>query len=174
MKPRIPLGCQSSAQQMPSHRVLHSRFIHVNHSGIIQQARSWRQFRTLVAELPHTKAKGDAFEHLCCAFLRTDPRFVAELESVWLRSEVPPAVATRLNLPKTDEGIDGVAQTRSGEFWTLQCKYLDNPKSTLTKNALDGFSHLSFTYCKGVTKALVLHTSSQPIRKPRKPKSRKS
>lgn len=136
-------------------------------SGTIAAANSWQQFRTLVAELPHTRAKGDAFEHLCCAFLRTDPRFVAELESVWLRSEVPPAVAARLNLPATDEGIDGIAETRSGEFWTLQCKYLDNPKSTLTKNALDGFSHLSFTYCKGVTKALVLHTSSQPIRKHR-------
>ncbi len=137
----------------------------MTHSGLLQSVHSWQAFRTLVAGLPHTKAKGDAFEHLCCAFLRTDPRFVAELESVWLRSEVPPAVVARLNLPKTDEGIDGVAQTRSGEFWTLQCKYLDNPKSTLTKNALDGFSHLSFTYCTGVTKALVLHTSSQPIRK---------
>ncbi len=115
--------------------------------------------------LPTTKAKGDAFEALCAAFLRTDPRYVAELKAVWLRHEVPPAIAKRLNLPSTDEGIDGIAQTHDGKFWSFQCKFLANPRSTLTKNDLDGFSHLSLTHCKGITKALVLHTSAAPIRK---------
>jgi superfamily II DNA or RNA helicase len=135
--------------------------------GLIKQAGSWDSFRALVAKLPNTKAKGDAFEHLCAAFLRSDPRYVAELKSVWLRSELPAAIAKQLNLPATDEGIDGIAQTRDGAFWSFQCKYLDDPRSTLTKNALDGFSHLSLTHCKGISKALVLHTSSAPIRKHR-------
>jgi superfamily II DNA or RNA helicase len=139
----------------------------VKSSGIIKQSGSWQAFRTLIAALPTTKAKGDAFESLCAAFLRTDPRYVAELHRVWLRSELPAAIASRLNLPRTDEGIDGIAQTRTGEFWSFQCKYLDDPQSTLTKNALDGFAHLSFTHCKGITKALVLHTSAAPIRKHR-------
>lgn len=60
-------------------------------SRIIHQVESWEQFRSLVTALPTTKAKGDAFEALCAAFLRTDPRYVAELQSVWLRHEVPPA-----------------------------------------------------------------------------------
>jgi superfamily II DNA or RNA helicase len=137
----------------------------MGHSGIIHQSRSWEQFRSAVAALATTKAKGDAFEGLCVAFLRTDPRYVAELKSVWLRHEVPAEIAKRLNLPSSDEGIDGIAQTHGGEFWSLQCKFLSNHKSTLTKNALDGFAHLSFTHCKGITKALVLHTSSAPIRK---------
>jgi superfamily II DNA or RNA helicase len=134
-------------------------------SGIIHQSQSWEQFRSAVTALATTKAKGDAFEGLCAAFLRTDPRYVAELKSVWLRHEVPAAIAKRLNLPSSDEGIDGIAETHGGEFWSLQCKFLSNHKSTLTKNALDGFAHLSFTHCKGITKALVLHTSSAPIRK---------
>jgi superfamily II DNA or RNA helicase len=134
-------------------------------SGIVAKLQSWEQFRSAVTTLGTTKAKGDAFESLCAAFLRTDPRYVAELKSVWLRHEVPAAIAKRLNLPSSDEGIDGIAQTHGGEFWSFQCKFLSNHKSTLTKNALDGFSHLSFTHCKGITKALVLHTSSAPIRK---------
>jgi superfamily II DNA or RNA helicase len=134
-------------------------------SGIIKQSQSWEQFRSAVAALPTTKAKGDAFEGLCAAFLRTDPRYVAELKSLWLRHEVPATIAKRLNLPPSDEGIDGIAQTHDGEFWSFQCKFLANHRSTLTKNDLDGFSHLSFTHCKGITKALVLHTSSAPIRK---------
>jgi len=137
----------------------------VKPSGIIHQAQAWEQFRSLVVTLPATKAKGDAFEALCAAFLRTDPRYVAELQSVWLRHEVPPAIAKRLNLPSTDEGIDGIAQTHDGDFWSFQCKFLSNRKATLTKNDLDGFSHLSLTHCKGITKALVLHTSAAPIRK---------
>jgi superfamily II DNA or RNA helicase len=134
-------------------------------SGSVQQARSWAQFHSLVGDLPTTKAKGDAFESLCAAFLRTDPRYVAELKTVWLRRDVPAKIAKRLNLPSSDEGIDGIAETHGGEFWSFQCKFLSNHKATLTKNALDGFAHLSFTHCKGVVKALVLHTSSAPIRK---------
>jgi superfamily II DNA or RNA helicase len=137
----------------------------MGHSGIIDQARSWEHFHSLVGGLSTTKAKGDAFESLCVAFLRTDPRYVAELKSVWLRRDIPTQIAKRLNLPYADEGIDGIAETHSGEFWSLQCKFLSNHKATLTKNALDGFSHLSFTHCKSVVKALVLHTSSAPIRK---------
>jgi len=137
----------------------------MGHSGIIHQSQTWEQFRSLVVTLPTTKAKGDAFEALCAAFLRTDPRYVAELKSVWLRHEVPAAITKRLNLPSSDEGIDGIAQTHSGEFWSFQCKFLSDHKATLTKNDLDGFAHLSFTHCKGIVKALVLHTSSAPIRK---------
>ena len=128
---------------------------------------SWGEFQTLLRQLPNTKAKGDAFEHLCLAFLRTDPRYVSDLKTVWLRKQVPAAIAKRLNLPDTDEGIDGIAETRDGQYWAFQCKYLDNPSHALTKNTLDGFSHLALTHCRGVTKALVLHTSAAPIRKHR-------
>jgi predicted helicase len=89
----------------------------MSQSGTLNHAQSWAHFRSLVADLPTTKAKGDAFESLCLAFLRADPRYAAELESVWLLKQVPKAVASRLNLPESDEGIDGIARTRSGEWW---------------------------------------------------------
>ena len=57
----------------------------VKSSGIIHQSQTWEQFRSAVAALPTTKAKGDAFEALCAAFLRTDPRYVAELKTVCRR-----------------------------------------------------------------------------------------
>lgn len=40
----------------------------------VSQVADWSAFRSLVVTLPTTKAKGDAFEALCSAFLRTDPR----------------------------------------------------------------------------------------------------
>ena len=40
----------------------------------VSQVADWSAFRSLVATLPTTKAKGDVFEALCSAFLRTDPR----------------------------------------------------------------------------------------------------
>ena len=132
--------------------------------GVLKQSESWEQFQTHVAALANTKEKGDAFERLCQLFLQTDSRY-KELKSVWLLKEVPASIAVQINLPGPDEGIDGIAQTVDGEFWSWQSKYRDNPKQTLTKNDLDGFSHLSFTYCKGIVKALVMHTSSEPIKK---------
>lgn len=132
--------------------------------GVLKQSESWEQFQTHVAALANPKQKGDAFERLCQLFLQTDSRY-KELKSVWLLKEVPASVALQINLPGPDEGIDGIAQTVDGEFWSWQAKYRDNPKQTLTKNDLDGFSHLSFTYCKGIVKALVMHTSSEPIKK---------
>ena len=132
--------------------------------GVLKQSESWEQFQTHVAALANTKEKGDAFERLCQLFLQTDSRY-KELKSVWLLKEVPASIALQINLPGPDEGIDGIAQTVDGEFWSWQAKYRDNPKQTLTKNDLDGFSHLSFTYCKGIVKALVMHTSSEPIKK---------
>jgi superfamily II DNA or RNA helicase len=132
--------------------------------GVLKQSESWEQFQTHVAALANTKEKGDAFERLCQLFLQTDSRY-KELKSVWLLKEVPASIAVQINLPGPDEGIDGIAQTVDGEFWSWQAKYRDNPKQTLTKNDLDGFSHLSFTYCKGIVKALVMHTSSEPIKK---------
>jgi len=61
---------------------------------------------------------------------------VAELKSVWLRHEVPAAIAKRLNLPPSDEGIDGIAQTHGGDFWSLQCKFLANPRAALCPQRL--------------------------------------
>jgi hypothetical protein len=57
-------------------------------SEIIHQSQTWEQFCSLVTALPTTKAKGDAFEGLCAAFLRTDPRYVADLKTVWLRHDL--------------------------------------------------------------------------------------
>lgn len=133
--------------------------------AIIKKADSWDQFRQAVSLLPTTLERGNAFEILSLLFLQTDPRYQLKLKNVWLRKDVPQTVVKRLGLPATDEGIDGIAETRDGDFWAWQSKYRNNAKHALTKNELDGFTHLALTYCKGISKALVIHTSSAAIKK---------
>ncbi len=78
---------------------------------------SWPEFTAAMNLLPgEGKEKGDAFELLVAAFLRTHPTYRSLLETVWLLAEVPDEVHRELNLPGPDEGLDLVAKTFTGEF----------------------------------------------------------
>ncbi len=66
--------------------------------------------------------KGDKFERLMQAYLRTDPQYAPLFKNVWLWKEF----FGRIDLGGRDTGIDLVAETIDGEFWAVQCKfYLD-------------------------------------------------
>ncbi|MEX1049477.1 MAG: hypothetical protein WED15_08115, partial [Akkermansiaceae bacterium] len=69
------------------------------------------------------KQKGDLFEALVKAYLQLEPEYASKLKHVWLQQEVPQAIARKLKLPATDQGIDIIAETHEGEFWAIQCKY---------------------------------------------------
>ncbi len=62
--------------------------------------------------------KGERFERLMQAFLKTDSRYTSELKDVWLWNEFP----FKKELGGKDTGIDIVAKTYAGEFWAIQCK----------------------------------------------------
>ncbi len=62
--------------------------------------------------------KGNRFERLMQAMLRTIPPYRNELQQVWLWSEFP----YRLSISAHDSGIDLVAQTNDGSYWAIQCK----------------------------------------------------
>jgi predicted helicase len=62
--------------------------------------------------------KGNRFERLMQAMLRTIPPYCNELQQVWLWSEFP----YRLSISAHDSGIDLVAQTNDGKYWAIQCK----------------------------------------------------
>lgn len=62
--------------------------------------------------------KGNRFERLMQAMLRTIPPYCNELQQVWLWSEFP----YRLSISAHDLGIDLVAQTNDGKYWAIQCK----------------------------------------------------
>ncbi len=78
--------------------------------------------------------KGDRFERLMQAYLRTDRTYSDRLKHVWLWNEFP----GRKDFGGKDTGIDLVALTHEGDYWAIQCKcYADG--TTIDKPAIDTF-----------------------------------
>ncbi len=90
--------------------------------GAIRGCASWQDIQAKWRTLPE-KQKEDLFEELVKAFLQLEPEYASKLKHVWLGHEVPHAIARKLKLPATDQGIDIVAETHDGEFWAIQCRY---------------------------------------------------
>ena len=59
--------------------------------------------------------KGDRFERLMQAYLKTDPKYANLFKSVWLWNEFP----QRSELGGKDTGIDLVALTHDGDYWAV-------------------------------------------------------
>ena len=78
--------------------------------------------------------KGDRFERLMQAYLKTDPKYAYRFRHVWLWNEF----SGRKDLGGTDTGIDLVALTREGDYWAIQCKCFD-AAATIDKQAVDSF-----------------------------------
>lgn len=78
--------------------------------------------------------KGDRFERLIQAYLKTDQQFASQFKHVWLWSEF----FGRDDLGGSDLGIDLVAQTFDGDFWAIQCKCFDET-TYIDKAAVDSF-----------------------------------
>lgn len=78
--------------------------------------------------------KGTRFERLMQAWLKTDPLYARDVETVWLWNEFP----FRSDFGGKDTGIDLVVKTVDGEFWAVQCKFYA-PDTTITKASVDTF-----------------------------------
>jgi len=78
--------------------------------------------------------KGFRFEHLMQAYLQTDPKYSNILKHVWLWNDF----LGKNDLGGIDSGIDLVAQTYTGDYWAIQCKFFA-PDSTIDKKAVDSF-----------------------------------
>lgn len=77
--------------------------------------------------------RGDKFERLIAAYLRTDPSWSSRFSKVWLWNDWPGRAG------KPDTGIDLVAQEReTGALTAIQCKFY-GPSHTLQKNDIDSF-----------------------------------
>lgn len=78
--------------------------------------------------------KGDRFERLMQAYLKTDPKYAFLFKSVWLWNEFP----GKLDLGGGDTGIDLVALTHEGDFWAIQCKCYQEG-TVIDKPTVDSF-----------------------------------
>jgi superfamily II DNA or RNA helicase len=135
-------------------------------NSIIAKCQSWADFVQSVSSLSKA-GKGKVFERLTQLYLQTKPEYQTSLKEVWLLADIPVGVRRKLpNLPKSDEGIDLVAETRSGEFWAFQCKYKSDKDTALTVRELTTFTNLAFNSCGGhFARALVVHSTNKPVRK---------
>ena len=78
--------------------------------------------------------KGDRFERLMQAYLKTDPKYAYRFKNVWLWNEFP----GKLDLGGGDTGIDLVGLTVEGDYWAIQCKCFQEG-TAINKPAVDSF-----------------------------------
>lgn len=128
--------------------------------AIILRATSWQSFKSALEPLTE-KQKGHCFEVLTNLFLQLNPHYSTKIEHVWLLKNVPSNVREHLNLPKRDEGIDLVAETKDREYWAIQCKYVQDEDKRLTRAIINSFTDLAFTVCKNISFALVCTTADR-------------
>jgi len=109
--------------------------------------------------------KGKIFEELTYLALTTKTQYTSILKNVWIHGKgMPYSIQTKLNLPKTDEGIDLIAETFSGEYWAIQCKFKGQNQAPTYKE-LSTFMHLSHNHCNNISMALLVHTGERGVRK---------
>jgi predicted helicase len=78
--------------------------------------------------------KGDRFERLMQAYLKTDPKYASKFKNVWMWNEFP----GKIDLGGGDTGIDLVALTHEGDYWAVQCKCFQED-TLIDKPAVDSF-----------------------------------
>ncbi len=78
--------------------------------------------------------KGERFERLMQAFLKTAPLYAGQFEHVWMWADFP----YKNTFSDKDTGIDLVAQTHEGDFWAIQCKCYSE-ETRIDKPAVDSF-----------------------------------
>ena len=87
--------------------------------------------------------KGDKFERLMKAYLRTDPQYAPLFKNVRLWKDF----FGRIDLGGTDTGVDLVAETLDGEFWAIQCKCFQESQ-IIARAQVDGFLATSSRHFK--------------------------
>jgi predicted helicase len=92
--------------------------------------------------------KGERFERLMQAYLKTDPKYAYKFKKVWLWNEFP----GKDDLGGGDTGIDIVGLTHDGEYWAVQCKCFQE-SAVIDKPAVDSFLSTSSRKFKVVGKA---------------------
>ena len=130
----------------------------------LSEINSWDEFFSHANTL-REKEKGDLFETLTKLILTTRPEYTLTLKNVWIQHEgIPKDIREKLNLPTSDEGIDIVAETFTGEFWAIQCKF-KGQNQTPTYKELSTFGNLANSYCKNISLALLVHTGEKGVKK---------
>ena len=129
----------------------------------VARCSSWEDFVGRLSRLSE-KEKGDVFEHLVRAYLLLDPEYATKVRSVWLLKDVPSALRKKLRLPADDQGIDLIAETNTGEYWAIQCKYREDTVRSVPWREISTFTGLAFGVCRHISFGLVCSTTERITR----------
>ena len=129
----------------------------------VARCASWENFVRHLSKKSE-KEKGDLFENLVHAYLQLDPEYATKLRKVWLLNDVPSALRKKLKLPNDDQGIDLIAETNTGEYWAIQCKYREDTARPLPWREISTFTGLAFGVCKNISFGLVCTTTERITR----------
>jgi superfamily II DNA or RNA helicase len=129
----------------------------------VARCSSWEDFVGCLSRLSE-KEKGDVFENLVHAYLLLDPEYATKLRKVWLLKEVPTALRKKLRLPADDQGIDLIAETNTGEYWAIQCKYREDTVRPVPWREISTFTGLAFGVCRHISFGLVCSTTERITR----------
>lgn len=96
-----------------------------------------------INELAETQRdRGTYFEYLARAYFQNEPTYQNEFKNIWMLADVP----EEYGIPKTDIGVDLVAETFTGELVAIQAKFYDR---AIQKSNIDSFlSELGKNYYK--------------------------
>ncbi len=134
----------------------------INLLNKIKKYEKWNDLKEkLIDTSLNTKVKGDIFELITKYYLLINPTYRTKLKEVWLLNEVPTDVREYLNLPTNDEGIDLIAKTKDNEYWAIQCKYLANEDTSITREYISTFLDTSNNICKNISEKLVCTTANR-------------
>ena len=129
----------------------------------VARCASWEDFVRQLKK-KSDKEKGDLFEHLVRAYLQLDPEYATKLRKVWLLEDVPSALRKKLHLPASDQGIDLIAETNTGEYLAIQCKYREDTVRPLPWREISTFTGLAFGICRHISFGLVCSTTERITR----------
>jgi superfamily II DNA or RNA helicase len=126
----------------------------------IEGCSSWDDIHSKWASFS-SEDKGARFEDLTQAFLEVHETYAKEFVNIWRPDEVPAAIAKKLKLRVPEWGIDLVGETRSGEYWSIQCKYLQDTDQELSHRIIASSVATTFESSRGFSYLLVCTTTQR-------------
>ena len=103
---------------------------------------SWASLEKSIAGLQDEKARGDAFEVFCAAYLKLIPEYC--FKSIFSHGHLPKWIIDQLRLTgQKDQGIDLIAVTNDDKIWAIQAKFRSDRSVTVPYRELSTFLGIS-------------------------------
>jgi predicted helicase len=85
--------------------------------------KKWADLYLILSSNNNLSDSGLDFEKFTKLYFQFEPIVKDDYKNVWLHSEIPLEIKTKLNLVSVDHGIDLLLETVSNEYVAVQCKF---------------------------------------------------